>query len=234
MKQINIPKRNIKQINILPENMKQINISWKNIKQINIFILSFGVCLTLAGCKPNQAKNHAAGANTNNVEAVLQSGIEEEEKKKTEITTVYSEVTFTMPDPTTTQDPEKTEDPNRSDASKSTDGIDLDLTEMNATMVYSEVLGMVYEPDSYRGKVVKMAGDFSYYLDEQTGKYYFACIVKDATECCAQGIEYSLKGEYSFPEDYPELGDPVTVIGTFDTYEEGGYVYMYLKDAYYA
>ncbi len=36
------------------------------------------------------------------------------------------------------------------------------------------------------------------------------------------------------PEDYPELGDPVTVIGTFDTYEEGGFVYMYLKDAYYA
>ena len=26
----------------------------------------------------------------------------------------------------------------------------------------------------------------------------------------------------------------VTVIGTFDTYEEGGFVYMYLKDAYYA
>lgn len=44
----------------------------------------------------------------------------------------------------------------------------------------------------------------------------------------------SLKGEYSFPEDYPELGDPVTVIGTFDTYEEGGFVYMYLKDAHYA
>lgn len=182
---------------------------------------------TSACAKNNTAGNHAAGGN-NNVNAVLQSGIEEEEGKKSEITTVYSEAPFSMQDPTTTQDP------NHSESSRSADGIDLDLTEMSATMVYSEVLGMVYEPDSYRGKVVKMSGDFSYYQDEQTGKYYFACIVKDATECCAQGIEYSLEGDYSFPEDYPELGDPVTVIGTFDTYEEGGYIYMYLKNAYYA
>ena len=187
-----------------------------------------------SGCgKNNTAGNHAAGGG-NNVEAVLQSGIEEEERKKSQITTVYSEVTISFPDPTTTQDTAQTQDPNGSEPSRSADGIDLDLTEMSATMVYSEVLGMVYEPDRYRGKVVKMAGDFSYYLDEQTGKYYFACIVKDATECCAQGIEYSLKGDYSFPEDYPEIGDPVTVIGTFDTYEEGGFVYMYLKDAHYA
>ncbi|MBR5041105.1 MAG: hypothetical protein IKX68_08295 [Clostridiales bacterium] len=203
-------------------------------KQINIFVLLFCVCLMLTSCKIDRAGNHAAGGNTNNVQAVLQSGIEEEEKKKSEITTAYSEASFNLTNPTTSQDPDQTQDPIPSESSKSADGIDLDLTEMSATMVYSEVLGMVYEPDSYRGKVVKMSGDFSYYQDEQTGKYYFACIVKDATECCAQGIEYSLKGEYSFPEDYPELGDPVTVVGTFDTYEEGGYVYMYLKDAYYA
>ena len=195
-----------------------------------------------SGCgKNNTAGNHAAGGG-NNVEAVLQSGIEEEERKKSQITTVYSEVTLTGPDQSITKDdkvPSLTDitlspDDSKPDSSSPSDGIDLDLTEMSATMVYSEVLGMVYEPDRYRGKVVKMAGDFSYYLDEQTGKYYFACIVKDATECCAQGIEYSLKGEYSFPEDYPEIGDPVTVIGTFDTYEEGGFVYMYLKDAHYA
>ena len=224
MKQINIPKRN----------MKQIHTPKRDMKQINIFALLFCVCLMLTSCKTDRAGNHAVGGNTNNVQAVLQSGIEEEEKKKTEITTAYSEASFNLTNPTTSQDPDQTQDPIPSESSKSADGIDLDLTEMSATMVYSEVLGMVYEPDSYRGKVVKMSGDFSYYQDEQTGKYYFACIVKDATECCAQGIEYSLKGEYSFPEDYPELGDPVTVVGTFDTYEEGGYVYMYLKDAYYA
>lgn len=210
----------------------------KQIKRRSQFPLIAATTLALlfavtACAKSTTAGNHAAGGG-NNVEAVLQSGIEEEERKKSEITTAYSEVTISIPDPTTTQDTELTQDPTQSAPSKSADGIDLDLTEMSATMVYSEVLGMVYEPDSYRGKVVKMAGDFSYYLDEQTGKYYFACIVKDATECCAQGIEYSLKGDYSFPEDYPELGDPVTVIGTFDTYEEGGYIYMYLKDAYYA
>lgn len=212
--------------------MKRIKISPK--KQAIALAGLIIIHAVFSGCgKNNTAGNHVAGGG-NSVEAVLQSGIEEEERKKSQITTVYSEVTFSMPDPTTTENTAQTQDPNRSEPSRSANGIDLDLTEMSATMVYSEVLGMVYEPDRYRGKVVKMAGDFSYYLDEQTGNYYFACIVQDATACCAQGIEFSLKGEHSFPEDYPELGDPVTVIGTFDTYEEGGYIYMYLKDAFYA
>ena len=40
------------------------------------------------------------------------------------------------------------------------ENIDVDLTQMNATMVYSEVYNMLYYPDEYVGKIVKINGPF--------------------------------------------------------------------------
>ena len=90
---------------------------------------------------------------------------------------------------------------------------------------------MVYEPDRYRGKTVKMKGSFAMFHDESTDKYYFACIIKDATACCSQGIEFDLKGDHKYPDDYPEEGTEITVVGTFDTYEEGNAMYLILREA---
>lgn len=45
---------------------------------------------------------------------------------------------------------------------------------------------------------MKMRGMFSSYHDEETGKSYYACIIQDATACCAQGIEFELEGEYTY------------------------------------
>ena len=60
---------------------------------------------------------------------------------------------------------------------------------------------------------------------------YFACIIADATACCSQGLEFFLAGEYTYPDDYPELGTEITVSGTFETYDEDGYMYCHLVDA---
>ena len=109
--------------------------------------------------------------------------------------------------------------------------IDVDLTKLSSTMVYSEVYNMMVEPDSYLGKTVKMSGPFAVYTDEESGKNYFACIIQDATACCSQGIEFTLSGDYSYPEDYPAVNDIITVTGTFSTYEEDGYAYLTLLDA---
>ena len=108
---------------------------------------------------------------------------------------------------------------------------DVDLTQLSSTMVYSEVYNMMTAPDGYMGKTVKMKGPFSVYHDEETGNYYFACIISDATACCSQGIEFVLTGEHTYPKDYPELGTEITVTGIFDTYEENGYRYCRLNDA---
>ena len=109
--------------------------------------------------------------------------------------------------------------------------IDVDLTALSSTMVYSEVYNMMSDPDSYLGKTVRMRGAFSIYHDEATDVNYYACLIADATACCQQGLEFVLEGNFKYPDDYPELGTEITVTGTFETYTEGEYLYCHLVSA---
>ena len=86
---------------------------------------------------------------------------------------------------------------------------------------------MMYMPEEYIGKTIKMEGSYSFYRDETSGAEYYSCIIKDATACCAQGIEF-IPGN---PEAVPAEGEDVTVVGVFDTYMEGDYLYATLRDA---
>ncbi len=113
----------------------------------------------------------------------------------------------------------------------STEGIDVDLTALSSTMVYAEVYQMMVSPESYIGKSVKMDGAFASYHDEASDRTYFACVVADATACCSQGIEFVLTEDYTYPDDYPEEGGEICVVGVFDTYQEGGYTYCTLRNA---
>ena len=105
--------------------------------------------------------------------------------------------------------------------------VDVDLTELSGTMVYSEVLNMMTLPDDYIGKTVRMSGLFATYHDDVSGNDYYACVIQDATACCAQGIEFILNKDYSYPEGLKE----VCVAGTFDTYWEGELRYCTLRNA---
>ena len=79
-----------------------------------------------------------------------------------------------------------------------TAAVDIDLTTLSGIMVYSEVNSMISFPDNYIGKTVKMQGQFTIYqaTDENGAfipdKMFFACMIADATACCAQGLELSL------------------------------------------
>lgn len=94
---------------------------------------------------------------------------------------------------------------------------DIDLTTVNSTMVYSPVSNMVNNPSDYKGKVVKAKGTCGIYADSKTGKKYYSVIIKDATACCSQGLEFVLKDG-----KYPSAGKNITVQGTFTTYREDG------------
>lgn len=107
--------------------------------------------------------------------------------------------------------------------------VEIDLTKLSSTMVYSEVYNMISTPESYLGKSVRMKGSFAY--AEGDNRYYFACIIADATACCAQGIEFVLRDARKFPDEYPSKGTEITVVGIFDTYNEGTYRYCQLIDA---
>lgn len=105
--------------------------------------------------------------------------------------------------------------------------IDIDLTALSSTMVYSEVFNMMATPDQYVGKTIKMAGGYSSFRDESTGAVYHVCMIADASACCTQGMEFILREG----ESYPPLESDITVVGTFQLYDENGTTYCHLVDA---
>lgn len=105
--------------------------------------------------------------------------------------------------------------------------VDVDLTQLSSTMVFAEVYHIMVEPKDYMGKRIRISGISTVYEDQKAGKSYYSCVVLDATACCAQGIEFKLRDG----GHYPENDEEITVQGTFDTYEDGGYQYAILKDA---
>ena len=114
---------------------------------------------------------------------------------------------------------------------KAKGAIDVDLTALSGTVVYSQVYDMMERPEEYMGKTIRMRGSFSYFMDPDTRQEYFAAVIADATACCAQGIEFDWQGEHSYPKDYPPLNTEVTVTGTFGTYYEGEAMFARLNDA---
>ena len=106
--------------------------------------------------------------------------------------------------------------------------VDLDLTKLSSAVVYSEVYNMLITPDDYKGKIIKMKGQFNQYTDEETGKIYNAVIIPDATACCQQGLEFELQNKTN-PNF--EQNTEITVVGTFDTYSDGEFLYCHLKNA---
>lgn len=128
---------------------------------------------------------------------------------------------------------DKNENSNSKSTTKATEttteakSVDLDLTQLSSTLIYSEVYNMLITPDDYKGKIIKMKGQFNQYTDEQTGKTYNAVIIPDATACCQQGLEFELSDKTN-PNF--EQGAEITVVGTFDTYSEGELLYCHLKN----
>ena len=134
--------------------------------------------------------------------------------------------------------PKAQETPGESKPSQPAAGkVDVDLTVLSSTMVYSEVYNMLYfYPEDYYGKTVKANGIFAIYqmvVDgvTQPDPVAYACIIADATACCAEGMEFVLEGDYTYPDDYPELGAEITVIGEFQSYEENGMTWYHLVNA---
>ena len=237
----------------------QVCIIWKEenvmrspctVKQKILSAVLMGLMLTVpAGYGNREASAVKTETRSSGVSAVLEQGMADADSKAavTESqakpdqsaaseTPVNADQAATADIPSDTAAPEvpapaaltDTDDPGTAQAA---DGIDVDLTVLSATMVYSEVYNMMVAPEEYVGKTIKMNGLFTYAQDEETGQYYFGCIVQDATACCAQGIEFELTGEHTFPDDYPEVDSEICVVGTFDTYDDGGYTYCTLRNA---
>ncbi len=77
--------------------------------------------------------------------------------------------------------------------SKADKSVDLDLSTMSATAIYSEVSNMMTDPKKYVGKTIKVKGYYTVSIDPSTGERYTYCLIPDATECCQQGLLFKLK-----------------------------------------
>lgn len=111
-----------------------------------------------------------------------------------------------------------------------TQGVDIDLTDMSSAMVYGVVFQMLFFPEEFAGKTLRMEGDFFVYFNPDTNRNYYSTIVHDALACCTQGLEFALKdGEY--PEDYPDVGQKITVTGVLEVYQELDYENIHIVDA---
>lgn len=106
-------------------------------------------------------------------------------------------------------------------------GIDVDLTKMSSTMVYAEVSNLMYDPDPYIGKTIRMVGLTSSTVDPETGDSYHAVVIRDATACCASGLDYVL----AEGEEYPKDGVVAIVTGELELYDAFDTTYCRLKDA---
>lgn len=188
-------------------------------KMICVF-LALSMIPVLAGCGGKESiKSQPSSANS--VNSVIQQQIEQvDAEPKTE------EAKSTPPETA----------PKKESGTVSAE-VDVDLTKLSSTMVYSEVFAMLNEPTEYLGKTIRMNGQFSVFQGTNEDgtpnpeQLYFACVIADATACCQQGLEFILAGGADYPEDYPEPGTDITVVGEFQTYMEGPYLYCHLINA---
>lgn len=198
-------------------------------------LLCLALILAMAGCGNNSTTNKPVSDQSAGVKDVLERGMAEADNSKADDTSQPAENDTQDRQNTENQETQTPEPSTKPDTTlipaDSADGVDVDLTALSSTMVYSEVYNMMVSPEQYIGKTVKMDGLFAYYHDEATGNYYFACIIQDATACCAQGIEFVLTEDYVYPDDYPEVDEEICVVGVFDTYQEGDYTYCTLRKA---
>lgn len=179
-------------------------------KKINTIILSMLLALSLVACGDSSDKT-----------------TEKEDKQTNVSATADISDDLTAVDDVQLQE----EDTDEAQPVAGDPNVDVDLTVLSATLIYSEVFNMVTTPTDYEGKTVKMEGVCNMYQDPDTGKKYYACIVQDATQCCSQGLEFVLDENTYTEDDYPEVGDDITIQGTFTTYEENGNTYLTMLGA---
>ena len=197
----------------------------KNLKKC---IVLFLYILLITGCSNKKGTDGKGINNTNSVDKVIDNQIANEDGKTD---TMESEKALSN-----VESNKDTEDTISGEEDvRNTDGtVDYDLTQMSSDMVYATVYQMMVMPEEYEGKTFRIDGNFYATYYEATKKYYFYCVIQDATACCAQGMEFVWEnGTHIYPDEYPEDNAEIVVEGTFETYKEEGdqNLYCRLSDA---
>lgn len=195
-------------------------------KRTGIGIWLLAAVVLISGCG-KQTDNGKGINNGKTVDKVIESQVKKEEQKKTEEST-KEDTQKNDQQNTDTQTPESVQGSvNAPEAS-----VDVDLSVMDSDMIYATVYQMMSDPEQYVGKKFRIEGKFYVTYDEMTKNQYYYCVIKDATECCAQGLEFVWgDGSHIYPDEYPTDGTEVIVDGTFELYMENDSRYCRLANA---
>ena len=195
-------------------------------KRTGIGIWLLVAVVLISGCG-KQTDNGKGINNGKTVDKVIESQVKKEEQKKTEEST-KEDTQKNDQQNTDTQTPESVQGSvNAPEAS-----VDVDLSVMDSDMIYATVYQMMSDPEQYVGKTFRIEGKFYVTYDEMTKNQYYYCVIKDATECCAQGLEFVWgDGSHIYPDEYPTDGTEVVVDGTFELYMEKDSRYCGLANA---
>ena len=102
---------------------------------------------------------------------------------------------------------------------KNDSGFHFDLTDMAADMIFATVYMIVTDSDAAAGKSIRVNGLlYTYPSADGNGESQY-CIIKDALQCCAQGLEIAFKNK---PDQIPEDGTEVLVEGILEPYQVEG------------
>ena len=195
-------------------------------KRTGIGIWLLAAVMLISGCG-KQADNGKGINSGKTVDKVIESQVKKEEQKKTEEST-KEDTQKNDQQNTDTQTPESVQGSvNAPEAA-----VDVDLSVMDSDMIYATVYQMMSDPEQYVGKTFRIEGKFYVTYDEMTKNQYYYCLIKDATECCAQGLEFVWgDGSHIYPDEYPTDGTEVIVDGTFELYMENDSRYCRLANA---
>lgn len=109
--------------------------------------------------------------------------------------------------------------------------IDIDLTEMDETMAYERLVGILRRSNAYIGQIIRISGVLELYYDEATDTLYTSCMISDPSRPGSSEImEFVWDDAPEDRDDYPSFGTELTVTGRFETYWEDGVLFAHLVD----
>ena len=106
----------------------------------------------------------------------------------------------------------------------------LDLSLLNDTMAYSQLINIIKEPEEYLGTPVIVKGIYTAPFNGFSHQYNYTVTIQDNTQCCAQGIEFIMKDENDL-DKLPQEGETVKISGVLELFEEGKHSYCIISDA---
>ncbi len=104
---------------------------------------------------------------------------------------------------------------------KQKSGADIDLTVLSKTAAYAQNFNILTDGQEYESKTIKIQGNFFSNYEEQFNKRFYSCLFYDATACCQIGLNFIWLGEHSYPEDYPDEGSEIEIMGKYVHHMEG-------------